>query len=250
MYKGEVRKMKVFICGPLRAGTRVETENNIKRALHIQLVLTELGYHTFCPHAEYGRMLFLPDKDRLNEVAMKACESFLLSCDVLYAMEGYQKSKGSTAEICLAGREKIEVVHSIEQLERFRLAHPELHVDIDDFLDSCTREARDPKRCTRCTEIIYTDHDLCGQCFDWKKAYRDTSLIPCIFCQKGVEHDWVCEDCKDKVPEGFEVLDGQKRKAKAHEWVLGLGRVPKAFYVRDDFTHEVAIILKKKEPQA
>ena len=197
--------MKVFICGPLRAGTRDEIRSNIKRAEHLQQVLLEKGYAVFCPHVEYGRFFFgvYPEVEILDKRAIASCKEYLLASDIIYVMEGYHDSKGSRAEIILAGENGIAIAHSIEQLEKI------------------------------------------------KKKYYDsiTTLVGCIFCDKGIRprDGWVCNECKDKVPAGWEVAEGSKRLPKKGEFILRSNNLPIAFKTACEYKTWVEVILRKKE---
>ena len=90
----------VYIVGPYRAQTEYGVKQNIDRAEQAALFVWQHGGAAICPHkntAFFGG--YCPDK-----VWLEGDLEILRRCDAVYAMLGWEHSKGAYAEVNAAHR--------------------------------------------------------------------------------------------------------------------------------------------------
>ena len=96
---------KIYVAGPYRAETVAGIDYNITMARRLAIEVWKLGAAAFCPHLNSGFMDgVVPDKNFLD-----GDMDFLRICDGMIVVPGYEKSKGTLAEIKLADSLKIPV---------------------------------------------------------------------------------------------------------------------------------------------
>lgn len=104
--------MKVaYIAGPYRADTVAGIVQNIRRAEEVAIKYWKLGYAVICPHKNTA--LFdglLPDAFWLTG-DMEFIRRLEPGNDILVAIEGWEDSTGTRAEIELAEALRIEIVY-------------------------------------------------------------------------------------------------------------------------------------------
>lgn len=87
-----------YIVGPFRASSAWGIEQNIRRAEEVALELWRIGYAVICPHT--NTRFFqgaAPDVIWLNGDI-----EIMKRCDIVVAIEGYDKSEGSLKEVEIA----------------------------------------------------------------------------------------------------------------------------------------------------
>jgi len=115
-----MRKLiRVYIAGPYRADNSDMVDINIARARSAMVRLMEAGYAPFCPHTMTGKM----ERDYpeiAEDVYLDIDIDWMLAADALLAIDGWQDSEGTKAEIEIAEDNDIPVFYSIEALNDWR----------------------------------------------------------------------------------------------------------------------------------
>ena len=97
---------KAYIAGPYRADTDAGVEANIQRAAALARRLWAEGYAVFCPHtnsAHFGGIV--PEYQFVaGDLAWLAC------ADVVFVMDGWEKSVGARIEVKVAKEKGIPVI--------------------------------------------------------------------------------------------------------------------------------------------
>lgn len=91
----------VYICGPYRAATAWEREQNVRRAEELARYVASLGGFPVCPHSN-TRPYFEDLQD--DAFWLAGTTELLRRCDALVTVAGWQKSAGSIAEVDEARR--------------------------------------------------------------------------------------------------------------------------------------------------
>lgn len=120
--------MKIlYIAGPYNGQDQLSIESNIQRARDVQIDLANIGIPAFCPHSHSANY-------HLRESGCTADEPFWISfylemvkrCDGLFALTGWDKSKGSTAEIQLAIRKSKKIflqgTHTFREIRQWAVS--------------------------------------------------------------------------------------------------------------------------------
>lgn len=88
----------IMVCGPYRAKTEWELEQNIQAAERAAAKLWAEGWAVFCPHKNSAHFAGLcPDENYLE-----ADRLFLRMCDAVYFLATWQNSEGARIEHALA----------------------------------------------------------------------------------------------------------------------------------------------------
>jgi hypothetical protein len=109
-----------YVAGPYRATTEWGLERNIRLAEGIAINLWSMGYAAICPHkntANFGGAKGLPD-----QVWLDGDLSILSRCDLLVAVPGWERSKGTVAELTFATEHGIPVLFWELPEDRVRLS--------------------------------------------------------------------------------------------------------------------------------
>lgn len=100
--------MKVaYIAGPFRSPTHWGVVQNVRAAEKVALKYWKLGYAVFCPHTNTANFDGAIQDDR---VWLDGDIEILKRCDVLVAMDTWEKSSGARAEVTLAQELGLEIV--------------------------------------------------------------------------------------------------------------------------------------------
>lgn len=95
-----------FICGPYRAETPRGIVENIRRAEAVALDYWQKGYAVICPHLNTA----LFDGALRDEVWLEGDLELLRRSDLVVALPGWGKSKGSMCELIEAWKQGKPVV--------------------------------------------------------------------------------------------------------------------------------------------
>jgi nucleoside 2-deoxyribosyltransferase len=94
-----------YIAGPYRAKTKLGIIRNILKARKIAKKYWRKGYAVFCPHLNSALM----DGTAPDEVFLKGDLEFLQHADILVVTPGWERSKGTLAEIEFAKEKGIPI---------------------------------------------------------------------------------------------------------------------------------------------
>ena len=97
----------IYIIGPYRAPTPDGIDANIAKARIVAERLWREGYTVICPHLNSARM----DGVVADDMFLNGYLRIIVMCDGVYVMEGWEGSVGSTAELNLAARCRLEITY-------------------------------------------------------------------------------------------------------------------------------------------
>lgn len=93
--KDKSGKTVVFLSGPYRAGTEAQVYKNIQIAREYAMKLWRMDYVVICPHLNSMFMGGIVE----DSVFLAGDLEILKRCDCFFRLPGWQRSKGSLAEI-------------------------------------------------------------------------------------------------------------------------------------------------------
>jgi hypothetical protein len=118
----------VYIAGPYRSSNADGKSNawgvqqNVMNAMARSLEVWRRGHAAVCPHAN---TMFFQDADGCEDrVWLDGDVEMLRRCDALLTVEGWERSKGATAEVMIATQIGKPVLHSVVELEMY-LSQPD-----------------------------------------------------------------------------------------------------------------------------
>jgi hypothetical protein len=118
----------VYIAGPYRSSNPDGKSNawgvqqNVMNAMARALDVWRRGHAAVCPHAN---TMFFQDADGCEDrVWLDGDIEMLRRCDALLTVEGWERSKGATAEVLLAQQIGKPVLHSLVELDLY-LSQPD-----------------------------------------------------------------------------------------------------------------------------
>ena len=110
-----VKVMKrVYIAGPYNGDNILDCLDHIRVGIKTACVLIKMGYAPFCPFLDYQYRIM--DSDITREMYQAQSMVWLEASQAVLLLPGWEKSKGSLAEIRRAKELKIPVFHSFEDL--------------------------------------------------------------------------------------------------------------------------------------
>jgi hypothetical protein len=105
----------VFLGGPFNADTAWQRVQNIRRAEEVALEIWKMGLVCVCPHANSGNLFgALPE-----QVFLDGYKEILARCDVIFLMEGWEKSAGSVSEKYFAKDRSILIFYALDDLKEW-----------------------------------------------------------------------------------------------------------------------------------
>lgn len=116
---GKRQIRRVYVAGPYSPlnPDPIEMLENMRKGMRKSLEVFLLGYSPFCPWLDHHYQLLLQEGETLTvEDYYKYSMDWLEVSDVVLVLPGFEKSKGTLAEIEKAKEFKIPVVHSLEEL--------------------------------------------------------------------------------------------------------------------------------------
>jgi hypothetical protein len=102
-----MEKKLVYIASSYHSNTEWGLVENIRKAEAAAINVWQSGYVAICPHlntAHFGGLC--PD-----EVWLEGHLLILARCDVIFMVQGWQKSKGATTELEFAKEQGMEIVY-------------------------------------------------------------------------------------------------------------------------------------------
>lgn len=98
--------MRVFyVAGRYRADTEREVLNNIRAAEAVAIEVWKAGYVALCPHLNSRLMSGLCD----DKVFLEGAIELMKRCDAVVLVPGWEKSKGTLAEVEIAQQLNIPI---------------------------------------------------------------------------------------------------------------------------------------------
>lgn len=104
----------VYIAGPFSAPTREGVEENIRRATEAGIEVARLGLFPVIPHANTGH----PEFERVQNYEFW-CEGTMMlleKCHAILMLPGWEKSRGSRAELRFAQFRRMPIYLSLDVL--------------------------------------------------------------------------------------------------------------------------------------
>lgn len=100
----------VYIAGPYRSNTVTGKIRNIMKARKVARALWRLGFPTICPHSNSA---FIDD---IDDIILPGCIRLMERSDVIYLLQGWEKSKGTLAELEIAEKHGMHVYSKLRHL--------------------------------------------------------------------------------------------------------------------------------------
>ena len=108
---------RIYIAGPL-TGLPIEYLRNCKMMERAAATLIVLGYAPFVPSLDREIFLALDGEEEITvEMIKNYSMTWLKMCDAVLLMPGWERSKGTLAEIEEAKRRKIPIYDTINDLQ-------------------------------------------------------------------------------------------------------------------------------------
>ena len=87
----------IYVAGPYTGQKGYETTENIWHACRVAVRLWELGWYVICPHMNTAHFEIYSNLPK--EVYLKGDLKFLVMCDCVMMLKGYETSKGAKREL-------------------------------------------------------------------------------------------------------------------------------------------------------
>jgi len=108
---------RIYVAGPITADNPKSLFTNLRIGIKAAIHLLELGYAPFCPFLDYQYFLLS------GELSIEDLQNYSLRwldvSDGILILPGYNRSKGTLAELAHATALKIPIFHSFEQLTSY-----------------------------------------------------------------------------------------------------------------------------------
>ena len=112
--------MRVYLAGAISSKELLTSLDNIRRGIEMAAFLVSDGYYVYAPHLDFLFALTL-NGNILDEYHYKENSmAWLEVSDVVFVLPGWEKSKGTRAEIKRAKKLGIPVVFSYKELEELK----------------------------------------------------------------------------------------------------------------------------------
>ena len=105
---------RIYVAGCYSADNVIEVLHNIREGVKMGAKLLKMGYSPFCPWLDHQYSFY---EDISVEQYYKYSLDFLEVCDAMLVLPGYEKSKGTIAEIRFAKLKGIPVYYNIKDLK-------------------------------------------------------------------------------------------------------------------------------------
>jgi hypothetical protein len=101
----------IYIAGPYRADTVQGVKENIRRAEQWAIYFWRKGYAVICPHKNTALFDGIAD----DKIWLKGDLEIMRRCDSVFAMPGWNRSRGARAEIKEAKRIGLEIIYGPDE---------------------------------------------------------------------------------------------------------------------------------------
>lgn len=105
----------IYVAGPYRGKCEAEVFSNIVAARSVAARIWELGMVAVCPHLNTAFMGGIVD----DSAFLRGDIELMLRCDAVYAIPGWERSKGAAKEIDTAREQEMPVHLTFEALCRW-----------------------------------------------------------------------------------------------------------------------------------
>lgn len=112
--------MRVYIAGRYNADNMMEVLGNIRRGMNATAMLLSEGYHAYCPWLDHELAIGTWGEALTEQILKENAMAWLEVCDAIYVLPGWEKSKGTKAEIERAEELNIPVFFGYVGLNNFR----------------------------------------------------------------------------------------------------------------------------------
>jgi len=108
-------RKRIYVAGPYSANNVLDVLNNIRRGIEMAAILTKTGFAPYVPFYDcleviaHGEGLTVPDLQAVSFAYVSVCDAMIL-------LPGWEKSKGTEAEMGEAWRHGIPVFVEIKDL--------------------------------------------------------------------------------------------------------------------------------------
>jgi hypothetical protein len=109
---------RIYVAGPITDKDPVKLFNNIRQGISISAEILSYGFAPFCPFLDYQYCFHNKDIDVGKPKAVSI--EWLKSCDAVFLLPGWEKSKGTLAEVKIAKYEKIPIFEHWQDLLDFK----------------------------------------------------------------------------------------------------------------------------------
>ena len=108
-------KKLVYVAGPYRSKDQWGVAANIQIAERHSMYLIRQGYAVFTPHKNTAHYEYYEDGETITwETWLEIDMCVLKRCDIIYMIPGWEKSRGSVAELEEAKRLGLEIIYGQE----------------------------------------------------------------------------------------------------------------------------------------
>ena len=114
------KRLRVYVAGPYSADNVLGVLRNIGRGEEVCAALFMEGYSPFCPWHDKTYAMHIHDERLQVDDFREHSMSWLEVSDVLFLVEGWQKSQGTKAEIRRARELGIPIFDRVEALDQWR----------------------------------------------------------------------------------------------------------------------------------
>ena len=109
------------MAGAYSADNVLTVLDNMNKGMRMATLVLLEGFSPFCPWLDYQFKLMAREGEVITlEDYYRYSMAFLEVCDAVLVVPGYEKSKGTLAEIARAKELKMPVVYSLHDLKRLR----------------------------------------------------------------------------------------------------------------------------------
>lgn len=109
---------RVYVAGAYNADNVMKVLDNMREGMRWSTKVMLLGHAPFCPWADFHFQLMLREGEELTLQNYYEYSLAWLRCsDIVFVTPGWERSKGTLAEINEAKRLDIKVIYDIEELK-------------------------------------------------------------------------------------------------------------------------------------
>jgi len=108
---------KIYVAGAITASSAVEVMKNIGKGIRVAKDLIRAGYAPFCPFLDFQYFIQLDEYGDITEETIKSVSiEWMLECEAIMLVPGWERSTGTRDELEVARRHEIPSFESIEDI--------------------------------------------------------------------------------------------------------------------------------------